>query len=70
MSNLAASRRHDAPGRTCGEGGEVVVVHEPFLIVGAHGVQNLLHAQGGQGNYGEDLGYPPGEQARAVGARQ
>ena len=46
------------------------MVHELLGVLGAHGVQGLLHGQRRQRCYGQHLGLAPGEQAAAVGAGQ
>ena len=70
VAYLPAARRSDPPGFSGGEGGEIVVVHEPFGVLGTHRIQPLLQGHRTQSYYGQHLGFSPVEQPGAVGAGQ
>ena len=70
MADFTPARGAYPPGLADAVGREVVVVHELLGVVRPHGVQGLLHGQGGQGGNGEHLGLAPGEEAAAMGAGQ
>ena len=70
VSDFPPARRSHPPSLADAVGREVVVVHELLGVLGAHGVQGLLHGQRGQRGNGEHLGLSPGEQAAAVSAGQ
>ena len=70
VADFTPSRGTHAPGLAHAVGREVVVVHELLGVLGAHGVQGLLHGQRGQRGDGEHLGLAAGEEAAAVGAGQ
>ncbi|OIQ76823.1 hypothetical protein GALL_414870 [mine drainage metagenome] len=70
MANFTAFGGANASGFTGRKGRHVVVQHEAVFIVARQRINALRIAFGSQRGYHQRLGFTPGEQSRAMGARQ